>query len=201
MSTIVDPARKTMTLEEFLALPDDGVHRELIRGEVREYPDPEESGQLKMTIRNPFHSEAETCLAQVLKNWLDRQPKPRGKIVSGEAAFRLKRNDATLVGIDVAYASPEVAATRDRRKRYLDGPPVLAVEILSPSDDHASIVEKVDLYLEVGTVVWVVDPDFRTVAVHQPGEPVQTYNDRQELSGDPYLPGFRVPVVRLFDGD
>jgi Uma2 family endonuclease len=56
------------------------------------------------------------------------------------------------------------------------------------------------MYLEVGTVVWVADPDFRTVAVHRPGEPPVTYNERQEIDGDPYLPGFRVLVSRLFEG-
>ena len=39
-----------MTADEFLALPDDGVERWLIHGEVREFG---------MTIRNRWHSNAE----------------------------------------------------------------------------------------------------------------------------------------------
>ena len=31
--SIADARRKTMTAEEFLALPDDGIDREMIRGE------------------------------------------------------------------------------------------------------------------------------------------------------------------------
>ena len=77
---------------------------------------------------------------------------------------------------------------------------MLAVEILSPSDKHEEIVERVREYLEAGVpLVWIVDPDFHTVLVHRPdGEP-QLYNVRQELSGEPHLPGFRIPVARIFE--
>jgi Uma2 family endonuclease len=43
----------------------------------------------------------------------------------------------------------------------LDVPPLLAVEILSPSED---VNEKVDIYLDAGVVaLWIVDPKNRTV--------------------------------------
>jgi Uma2 family endonuclease len=84
------------------------------------------------------------------------------------------------------------------RRSFYDGAPILAVEILSPSDKHEDIVEKVGLYLEVGTMVWVVDPDFRTVSVHGPGQLPETLNAKQELSGEPELPGFCVAVERIF---
>src|SRR5436305_14288733 len=86
----------TMTVEEFLALPDDGIERELIKGELRERP---------MTLRNPMHSKSMMCIGHLLLNWLETQKEPRGEIVGGEAAFRLKQQPRTLVGIDVAYAS------------------------------------------------------------------------------------------------
>jgi Uma2 family endonuclease len=190
MSLAEDPVITTLTTEDLVELEDDGIERDLIRGELREDP---------MTLRNPMHSEAEGSVCQVLKNWRDAQPRPRGKVVVGEAGFRLSRDPETYVGIDVAYVSPEMAARHDRKRKFFDGPPVLAVEILSPSDKHEKVVEKVEIYLEVGTVVWVVDPDFRTVSVHRPGEPLVTYNDQQELSGEPYLPGFRMGVAKLFD--
>src|SRR4051812_16180098 len=70
-----------MSVEEFLALPDDGVHRELIRGCVRE---------LGMTARDRFHSRIEANITYYLVDWLKKLPKPRGEVVCGEAGFRLK---------------------------------------------------------------------------------------------------------------
>jgi Uma2 family endonuclease len=179
-----------MTAEEFMLLPEDGMDRELIRGQLRERP---------MTVRNRAHSETEVTIGSLLRKWLTTQPEPRGRISGGEAGFLLKRDPDCLVGIDVAYASAERVESTAPDFPYYDGPPVLAVEILSPSEKHADIVEKVSVYLEVGSVVWVVDPDFRTVSVHRRDHDPETYNVRQELSGDPYLPGFRVKVADFFE--
>ena len=189
MST-VSAGPKTLTAEELMEMPDDGVERDIIRGELREYPS---------TLHTPDHSIATAALAGFLGSWLETQRTSRGKILCG-CGFRLRRDPETFVGIDVAYGSAEMAKGRDPKLRFFDGPPVLAVQILSPSDTHENIVEKVKLYLEVGTTVWVVDPDFRTVHVHRAGQPVALFHDQQELIGDPELPGFRVAVARLFEG-
>jgi hypothetical protein len=37
------------------------------------------------------------------------------------------------------------------------------------------------------------------VMVHRPDAEPELFNIRQELSGEPHLPGFRVPVARLFE--
>jgi Uma2 family endonuclease len=190
--SLADVTSPPMTAEEFLCLADDDeVERDLIRGELREWP---------MTRRNPMHGESESLIGHYLWAWIMSRPRPWGKVLSGESSFRLKGDPVTFVGIDVAYVSAEMAALHGRRRKFYEGPLVLAVEILSPSDQHERIVEKVETYLEAGVVVWVVDPDFRTVAVHRPGEPPVVYNETQELDGEPYLPGFRVAVARLFEG-
>jgi Uma2 family endonuclease len=189
MSLADSPARP-MTAEALLALPDDGMERELIRGQLREKP---------MTRRNPAHSEIEISVGYLLRLWLDQQPRPRGKVHGGEAAFRLRREPDSFVGIDVAYASAELVARTAKGVSYYDGPPVLAVEIISPSDKHEDIVEKVELYLEVGTIVWVIDPDLRIVTVCRPGRVPEGLNTEQELSGEPELPGFRVAVASILE--
>ena len=178
-----------MTAEEFLALPDDGVERDLIFGVVREEP---------MTRRNRHHSGTEARIALILGIWLDTQPGPRGVIVSGEAGFRLSRELDSMVGIDVAYVSAKIAAV-DPESAYFDGPPVLAVEILSPSDLQEKVDGKVSLYLKAEVpLVWVVNPRFRTVTVFRPDAPPTLFNDQQQIEGGPHLPGFRVDVARLF---
>lgn len=189
-----------MSVEEFLALPDDGIHRELIRGTVREFPGDSDEGE-RMTVRNRFHSQVQANVTGSLVEWWRTRPRPRGAIVCGEAGFRLKGTADSLVGIDAAVVSAELVAATDPADKMYNGAPILAAEILSPNDTHDDIVETVRTYHEVGTVVWIIDPDFETVAVHRPGAQVETRNARQELDGDPYLPGFRVPVARFFERD
>jgi Uma2 family endonuclease len=183
-------AARLMTTEELLALPDDGVRRWLIRGELRE------SG---MSKRGRLHTAASTRVAHVLMSWLEQQPTPRGDVLTGDAAFRLSRDPDTTVGIDIAYISPELAAGAPRDAAVIDGLPVLAVEILSPSNQWDDVTEKIQRYLAVGVpLTWVLDPVFRTVQVYRPGTEPELFNVRKELAGDPHLPGFRVAVAALF---
>lgn len=179
-----------MTTEQLLALPRDGVERWLIRGQLREKP---------MTVRNRWHSLVLVNIGYWLKSWLRQQPEPRGQILGGEAGCRLRHSPDSTVGIDLVYISAETAAQEIDETTLIDGPPILAVEILSPNDVQKHIDEKVDSYLEAGVgVIWVVDPHDRTVLVYRPGHEPVLFNARQELAGDPELPGFRVPVHEFF---
>jgi Uma2 family endonuclease len=192
MSVIISPPeQKLMTVEEFLALPKDGISRELIRGRVKERG---------LSYHNRFHSRVEARISRFLGNWLEERPEPWGEILSGEAAFRLRGTPESLVGIDVAFASPELIAATEDRQKIFDGPPILAVEILSPSDTHEDVIEKIRLYHEMGVVVWEVDPDLRVVHVHRPGREPEMFTRSQELTTEPELPGFHVPVARIFGG-
>jgi Uma2 family endonuclease len=186
----VEAAAHSMTREEFWALPDDGVERQLIRGVLMEKP---------MTRRNRKHSRVEAKLARLLGDWLAGLPEPRGEILAGEAGFNLRRDPVTGVGIDLAYISAELSAATPEGAVYVDGVPILAVEILSPSDTLEEILEKVTEYLGVGVAqVWLVEPVFRTVTVYRAATEPQLYNATSELSGDPEMPGLRIQVAEIF---
>lgn len=117
----------------------------------------------------------------------------------GQAGCILRRDPDTTVGIDVAYASAETVARQSDETTMLDGPPVLAVEILSPSDKQEEIDEKVEEYLAAGVaLVWVVNPRFRTVTVFRADAEPELFNVRQQLSAEPHLPGFCVAVNDIF---
>ncbi len=183
-------ATRLMTTEELLALPEDGVERWLIRGQLREKP---------RVWRDRWHARAMVRVAVLLQAWLDQQPEPRGLVLIGGAGVRLQRNPDTTVGVDAVYVSAEVAAREPDDTALIDGAPVLAVEILSPDDTHGEIHERIDIYLQAGVaMVWVVDARDRTILVYRPGAEPELVNVRQELSGEPHLPGFRVPVAQLF---
>jgi Uma2 family endonuclease len=194
MSTAVATEKRLWTTEELLALPDDGVERWLSRGRlIEKHPDPENAD---MTKRNRFHSRA---VGFVLERWLEAQPEPRGQVVGGEAGFILRRNPDSTVGIDVAYVSAETVSVQTDGTTLFDGPPVLAVEILSPSNTHEEVRDKVQDYLSAGVaLVWMIDTDFRTVTVYRPDAEPQLFNRTQTLSADPILPGFSCPVADLF---
>lgn len=185
------PARRRMTTEEMLALPDNGMERWLIDGELREKP---------MTVRNRFHSDIMVCVGTVLKNWRDGQAGPRGKVYCGEAGVRLRRDPDLTVGADVVYASPELVAAQTDQTTLVEGIPALLVEILSPSTTVEEINEKLASYRTAGVPhVWVIDPYLHTLVVHRPDELPVLLNPNQEVTAEPHLPGFRVPVSRLFE--
>ena len=189
MSTVTAP--RLMTNAELLAIPDDGMERNLIRGVLKEKP---------MTRRNRFHSKSEALIARLLWNWVVALPEPRGDVLSGEAGVYLSRNPDTTVGIDVAYISAETVAAQTDDSTMVEGVPVLAVEILSPSDTTEEINDKIDLYIAAGVKqVWIVDPHFRTVHVYRPGQKTEFYTDDEDLTAEPDLPGFRVRVASLFE--
>ena len=191
-------AAAPLTTADLLAMPDDGVERWLIRGELRE-KHPTRQDQ-RMTIRNRFHSRVMVRVSKVLDNWLDQQPEPRGTVLAGEAGVRLSHDPESTVGVDVIYVSADVAGRQGDDTTLIDGVPVLAVEILSPNDTIEDTSEKVTEYLRVGTrLVWVVDPYDHTVRVYRPDARPQLFNEEQELAAEPHLPGFRVPVARLFE--
>ncbi|HEX4592186.1 MAG TPA: Uma2 family endonuclease [Gemmataceae bacterium] len=193
MAAIVD--KTPMTLDEFLALPDDGVERDLINGVVRVWSKP---GEDPMARRNRFHSSVLSRLAKLIENWIDTQPPPRGGVFVGEVGCILRPGD-NGVGIDVAYLSPARLAEQSDRTTMIDGPPTLAAEVLSPSNSQEEIDTKVKAYLKAGVpIVWVVHPTFRTVTVYRPdGLPIMV-NESGELTAEPQLPGFRCRVSDLF---
>ena len=187
-----EPVKIRMTLSDFQALADDpSVDRELIAGVFRERP---------MTRRNRFHAKTEANIAHVLNTWRLQQPEPRGDVLSGEAGFTLERDPGTSVGIDVAYVSAEVAASQNNASTMIEGVPVLAVEVLSPSDTQADISAKIDQYLVAGVkLVWIVDPHFQTVTVHRPDSKPDFFTNDDDLTAEPHLLGFQVAVRQFFE--
>lgn len=187
MSTVLE--QTTFTTEQLLAMPDDGMDRWLIDGELREKP---------MTVRNRFQSRITVTATYFLERWNREQPEPRGEVASGKAGFRLARNPDTTVGVDVAYVPAEVARIEYNDTTLYDGAPLLAVEILSPNDTQQEIHEKVRKYLDSGTkLVWVIDPEYLTVTVYESEKLPVLFNRGQEVSGEPYPPGLAVPVAEL----
>ena len=186
------PVVKSLTSDDLFALPPSKkVDRWLFRGELRES---------KVTKRNPLHSAAVPAIAALLQTWLKQQPTPRGKVYAGEAYFRIRRDPETNVGIDVALATAGQAAATRKKDDFVEGPPVLAIEVLSPNDKHRDVVEAIEEYLDCGVKqVWIVDPYTETVAVHRRGREPAHYTRSDVLPGGDELPGFQCPVAEILE--
>jgi Uma2 family endonuclease len=196
MATATTP----ITGEDLVDMPDDGIDRWIINGELRERPRLEVPGGRPMTVRNRIHCRVTICTGTELELWCRQQPPPRGQVLAGDAGVRISRDPEQVFGIDVLYVSADVLATQTKRSKIIDGLPRLAVEILSPSDTIEEINDKIDALMQAGVpLVWVIDPDHQTVTVYRPDAAPQLFNIHQELVGDPHLPGLRIPVARLFE--
>jgi Uma2 family endonuclease len=69
--------------------------------------------------------------------------------------------------------------------------PDLAVEVVSPNDSYYEVEQKVQEYVGAGVrLVWVVNPDNRTVRVHRLEGTTTDLDELDEVSGENVLPGF-----------
>jgi Uma2 family endonuclease len=101
--------------------------------------------------------------------------------------------------MDLAYISAELAARTEKNARFIDGVPVLAIEIFSPSETTEAIAEKTHAYLAAGVaVVWEVNPFSKVAAVYRPGQPPELFSVTHELTAEPSLPRLRIPVAEIF---
>jgi len=78
--------------------------------------------------------------------------------------------------------------------------PDLAVEVLSKSNTRREMERKLAEYFAVGVrLVWLIDPKLRTVEVYTSSDDCIVLRDKDTLDGGDVLPGFRLPLRKLFD--
>ena len=89
--------------------------------------------------------------------------------------------------------------------QFIAGPPTLAVEVRSDTDYGGAAVAEMAAkradYFEAGTlVVWDVDPIAECVNVYRADSPDQpvTFVRGQIADAEPAIPGWRMPVDRIF---
>jgi len=81
---------------------------------------------------------------------------------------------------------------------FFEGAPDLAVEIVSPGDTAAEVLEKVREYLDAGArLVWTTERRTRTITVYRPDGSAQLLGEGDILTGEDILPGFQVRVGDL----
>ncbi|MCY3018705.1 MAG: Uma2 family endonuclease [Planctomycetota bacterium] len=180
------PVRTLLTCEDFEKLaPQLGVC-ELVDGEVTELS-PAGMPQGHVTM----------CIASLLFDFVGRRH--LGWVMGNETGIHVSRKKQRSRGADVLFISYKRLPEGKLKKGFLTVPPELIVEVLGEEDTWPRVQEKVRDYHEFGVdMVWVADPDNATVKILPRGGTPQTVGPEGEIDGGEILPGFRVPVAKLF---
>lgn len=188
--------RDGLPLAEFMALGTRDQRFELIDGEVRE-----------LTPHLAKHDRMSNRLGRKMGNFADDQG--LGEVMV-EATFVLPGSDdrdwvrGSRVPDIMFIAADRIAEYERTNPDWADRPlalaPDLVVEIVSPNDPYTDINAKVARYLEDGVrLVWVLDPQARTVVTHAAGSQQSTHlSGSDTLDGGAVLPGFTITVDTLF---
>ena len=145
---------------------------------------------------NQRHSEIASEIARLLGNFVVERGLGR---VTVECGYHPPGKRDCVMLPDVAFEGMPRAA-KPSRSTYVPYMPDLAVEIISPSQSWAETRRKADRYLRHGTtLVWLIDPGSETAEVWQrDSEQREVIDSDGELSGRAVLPGFSLPLERLF---
>ncbi|MCW5851838.1 MAG: Uma2 family endonuclease [Anaerolineae bacterium] len=120
-------------------------------------------------------------------------------VVLLRTGYCLARNPDTVRSPDVSFLRQERIPASGLPRGYIDGPPDLAVEIVSPGDRAEDIEAKVQDYLAYGTrLIWVVQPRTRTVTVYYPDGQARVLRGEDRLNGEDVVPGFTLALADLW---
>jgi Uma2 family endonuclease len=175
-----------LTAEEF-TVGYENVHAELVKGVVKEYP-------------VPWFKHGFICskIDRLIGTHVDAHD--LGRTASNDTWIRTGTNPDTVRGADVCFFSYERLPKGEVPEGLLPAAPDLVVEVRSPSDRWNDIFIKVGEYLNAGVrAVVVLDPKTTSATVYRSEELQQTFHNGDPLTLPDVLPGFSVPVGRLFD--
>lgn len=135
-----DPVRNRLEYEDLLTTPDDGNRYELLDGEVAVTPSP-----------SPAHQRALLNLTLQLVEYFHGGG--LGEVFVAPLDVILTRHDVVEPDIVVVSDPTQVS------ERGIEGPPMLVVEVLSPSTREHDRTVKAQRYARLGIAhYWIVDP-------------------------------------------
>lgn len=181
------PASRIYVAEDLESMPN-GDRYEIINGELQE------------RVMSSWSSQIALLIGFLLESW-SRTGHP-GFVMGSDGGYTIFPWTAGDLRMpDVSYISRSRVKGLPARG-WLDIPPDLAVEVVSPTDSASAIHDKAVDYIRAGVpLVWVVFPSSRTVEAFRATEPLrQVFQESDVLKDEEVLPGFAVPVSELFEG-
>jgi len=173
-----------LTVEEFLALPDTKPGSELINGEI-----------VQKSMPNVAHMLIQQLLVLIVGLFI-RQNRLGISGTEGRCIFGPPGSERPLLPDFLFVAREHLAGIE------LHGPirraPDLAVEILSPDDRMTDVMDKLRFYLLNGVrLVWLIDPENRTVTVMTSVHGARILSEDDTLDGGDVLPSFTCAVREI----
>jgi Uma2 family endonuclease len=177
-----------VTAEELWEMPEvPGKRLELVDGEV-----------VEVSPASARHGLIAGAIHDAIKLHVRRQD--LGVVIGDNVGYVLRHDPDHVRAPDVSFLAWDSVPEGDHLDRFVQGPPTLAVEIVSPNDRANDVRERVQDYLEAGTrQVWVLWPQRSSVSVYDPGADTRELGHDAVLDGGDVLPGFTVRVSDLFE--
>ncbi len=178
---------KLITAEEFVAMDlGEGIH-ELVRGEI-----------VEMALPSPDHGRISFRSALLFEVFGQRTG--LGYAVTNDSAILTERGPDTVRGADAAFYLNASNPRESLVGRPFVSPPLIAIEVLSPSNRPGDVMEKIAEYLAAGVaMVWVLLPTKRQLAIYRVDELIPAvFNEHDAVENIPELPGFRCVVSEFF---
>jgi Uma2 family endonuclease len=129
-----------------------------------------------------WHAILQLGFGRIISDWMDVE-NPRGS-VGAEWRFVVPPNSFKTESLvpDIAYLSTYFDLPR-RDRKYPSVPPDIAIEILSPDDLKSEVESRTRFYLWWGVrVVLIVDPDQRSVELHESPDTFTTFTEHETLT-------------------
>jgi Uma2 family endonuclease len=176
-------ARSPATIDDLRKVPKDGRVYELV------------DGAIVVTPAGMRHSAVSARVTVILGSFV--LPRHIGEVYTEGVGIHLPTGNVRSP--DTCFVRHEKLPGGRSPVDYGHVVPDLVVEVLSPGDNPRHIAKKVDEYLACGVpLVWLVDPERRTVTVHRPDQDVVVRGGDDEVTAEPVLPGFACRVSEFF---
>jgi Uma2 family endonuclease len=180
-------ARKLLTADDLLAMPDDGKKYELVRGELIEMPPPGFS-----------HGVVTARLGMRFGHFIEENNLPF--IYGTETGIYIERGPDTVRAADFNVISLERISAPIPDRGYVFGVvPDLVLEVISPGYSGTAADARARMWLEAGVqLVVVAYIGTQEIVTHGEDGTVQRFGMNDALTGAPVLPGFTCPVSDIF---
>lgn len=103
---------------------------------------------------------------------------------------------------DAAWVRQErwEALTPQQRRKFPPLAPDFVIELRSATDELRTLQAKMQEYIENGVRLgWLINPQQRQVEIYRLGQPKETQESPNSLSGEDVLPEFVLDLNRIFD--